>query len=82
VHDHGHFVYGPLKYVQNFEAKNIQTPLTRCFRVDLRVMAEFNSYQIFLDFKLPNKFLYKLPPWDRLIFRHCVTFIRATRYIL
>jgi hypothetical protein len=59
----------------------------RSFRVNVRVSEGLNSYQIFLDSKLPNKFLYKLPPRDRRRFRHgvcniSVTFIGHTHLIV
>jgi hypothetical protein len=39
-HDHGHFVYKPLKHVQNFETKKRLAPLARRFRVGLTVREE------------------------------------------
>jgi hypothetical protein len=44
---HGHFVYKPLKHVQNFGTKKGLAPLARSFRAGLRVRADLNSYQFF-----------------------------------
>jgi hypothetical protein len=38
------------------EKKELLTPLARSFRVGLRVRAELNSYQIFLDSNCPTNF--------------------------
>jgi hypothetical protein len=48
-HNHSHFVYRPLKYVQSFETEKLLTPLARSFRVIVMVIAELNSNQIILD---------------------------------